>query len=99
MRNDDGCSRWCSGGAKEKKRREGEESQENSRAESCPRVDVTSDINVARQRDTREKSRLGWHIIRHASLETDFDREGRMVSPACERKTDGEDRSFARGAK
>lgn len=60
-----------------KKREKGrEESRRNSRAESCPRVDVNSDINAARQQETREKSRPGWHIIRHTSLETDFDRKG-----------------------
>lgn len=51
------------------------QSRRNSRAESCPHVDVNSDINAARQRDTREKSRLGWHIIRHTSLKTNFDRK------------------------
>lgn len=86
---------------KEKKERRRErakgQSQRNSRAESCPHVDVNSDINAARQRDTREKSRLGWDIICHTSLETNFDRKEGVVSVVRDRlNTYDEGISFAK---
>lgn len=58
----------CSLCKKRDKKGEEEKSQRN-RARGPVRVDVNSDINAPRQRDTREKSRLGWHIICHTSLE------------------------------
>lgn len=54
---------------RKKKKREGDrgrakgQSQRNSRTESCPHVDVNSDINAARQRE--EKSAGMAHYTSH----------------------------------
>lgn len=64
----------------EERGREEEGGDRKTVAGSCPRVDVSSDINATRQRDTREKSRLdGTLYVTHRWRPTPITKKGRRV--------------------